>query len=293
MKRVAIVGVEGSGKTVMLAGLGDLYTRPDVNGYFLSPKNFETASYVASKIERMRAGVWPSATAEDAMRGLNWALKRKSPNGGRPDSICELSCLDFAGETYRAAFGINSEAGGEQTDEVKSLKEYVRGADEIIVLINLRDVIKYGMAEQRVQESMWITNSILKFALDPSGRRRAPRAAIVLSQADMYADTIQACGGARKTLERYLPHVANDYDWLDVFEVYAVDKTDVDDDGNVVPAPDFRPVGLSSIVEWIMKDEGSDGSNDAATQSGGGCVETIGGLIVIGWIIYKFVNGCS
>ncbi|MBQ8111719.1 MAG: hypothetical protein IJ146_00800 [Kiritimatiellae bacterium] len=28
MKKVAIVGVEGSGKTVMLAGLGDLYTYP-------------------------------------------------------------------------------------------------------------------------------------------------------------------------------------------------------------------------------------------------------------------------
>ena len=28
MKKVAIVGVEGSGKTVMLAGLGELYSRP-------------------------------------------------------------------------------------------------------------------------------------------------------------------------------------------------------------------------------------------------------------------------
>ena len=34
MKKVAIVGVEGSGKTVMLAGLGDLYTYPDEEGYF-------------------------------------------------------------------------------------------------------------------------------------------------------------------------------------------------------------------------------------------------------------------
>ena len=44
MKKVAIVGVEGSGKTVMLAGLGDLYTCPDEEGYFLAPKNFGTAA---------------------------------------------------------------------------------------------------------------------------------------------------------------------------------------------------------------------------------------------------------
>ena len=35
MKKVAIVGVEGSGKTVMLAGLGDLYTYPGGPGAHL------------------------------------------------------------------------------------------------------------------------------------------------------------------------------------------------------------------------------------------------------------------
>ena len=56
MKKVAIVGVEGSGKTVMLAGLGELYSHSDENGYFLGPKNYQTASYVAEKIARMRRG---------------------------------------------------------------------------------------------------------------------------------------------------------------------------------------------------------------------------------------------
>ena len=60
MKKVAIVGVEGSGKTVMLAGLGELYSHADENGYFLGPKNYQTASYVAEKIARMRRGEWPT-----------------------------------------------------------------------------------------------------------------------------------------------------------------------------------------------------------------------------------------
>ena len=157
MKKVAIVGVEGSGKTVMLAGLGDLYTYPDEEGYFLSPKNFSTAAYVAEKIKRMRKGEWPAATAGDEMQGLDWTLRRRVPNSrGRPESICEVSFLDFAGEVYRTAFGIGAgdQALAEQAEE---LKRYVREADDLIVLINLRDVIVYGIRDRRVQESMWIT----------------------------------------------------------------------------------------------------------------------------------------
>ena len=105
MKKVAIVGVEGSGKTVMLAGLGDLYTYPDEQGYFLSPKNFSTAAYVAGKIERMRKGEWPAATADDVMEGLDWTLKRSVPRDlRRPKTICEVSFLDFA-TNGRTVFG--------------------------------------------------------------------------------------------------------------------------------------------------------------------------------------------
>ena len=259
MKKVAIVGVEGSGKTVMLAGLGDLYTYPDEEGYFLSPKNFSTAAYVAEKIERMRKGEWPAATAGDEMQGLDWTLERKMPGVRRPPvKICEVSFLDFAGEVYRTAFGI--EAGdqslAEQADE---LKRYVSEADDLIVLINLRDVIVNGIRDLRVQEAMWITNAILDAALSEEAECKAPRAAIVLSQADSYADTIKACGGALGVLRKYLPHVANRYDWLDVFAASAVDKTRLDGDGNAVPTEDFTSKGLLPIMAWIRGEEAVGG----------------------------------
>ena len=44
---------------------------------------------------------------------------------------------------------------------MSALKEYIRNADDLIVLINLRDIIVQGTHEPRVQESMWITNEIL------------------------------------------------------------------------------------------------------------------------------------
>ncbi len=254
MKKVAIVGVEGSGKTVMLAGLGELYSHSDENGYFLGPKNYQTASYVAEKIARMRRGEWPMATADDVMQGLDWTLRQRRGDHERPRDVCEVSCLDFAGEVYRAAFGIRQSAPPHLGDEVLKLKDYIRAADGVIVLINLRDVIVRGEHEPRVQEAMWITNGILSYALEERSGRKAPRAAIVLSQADSYADTIKACGGPKGVLAKYLPHVANNYYWLDIMAVSAVDKTVLDDNGKVVPAPDFQPTQLRMIMDWILED---------------------------------------
>ena len=270
MRKVAIVGVEGSGKTVMLAGLGDLYTYPDDDGYFLAPKNFGTAAYVAEKIERMRKGEWPSATAGDEMQGLDWTLSRQKEGGRvRPVNICEVSFLDFAGEVYRAAYGIANGGDASLKEQAEELKKYVCGADELIVLINLRDVITNGLGDKRVQEAMWITKSILDTALGEEDGRKVPRAAIVLSQADSYAETIKACGGALGVLRKYLPYVANSYGWLDVFSASAVDKTELDDGGKIVPAADFTTHGLLPIMSWICGGEVANGGRGYAASGGG------------------------
>ena len=253
LRKVAIVGVDGSGKTVMLAGLGDLYAHPDANGFFLAPKDFGTSAYVNRQISLMRAGHWPKATVGDEMKGLNWLLRRKK-DGGRPVDVCEVSFLDFAGEVYRAAFGINhADDSHELSAQIEQLKSYVRNADDLIVLINLKDVIAHGLTDRRTEEAMWISNSILEYALNDKGGGKIPRASIVLSQADSYADTIGKCGGADKALAEYLPHVANDYSWLDIFAASAVDKTHVDDDGELVPSPDFKTNGLSPVMTWILR----------------------------------------
>lgn len=267
MKKIAIVGVEGSGKTVMLAGLGDLYTYPDEAGYFLAPKNFGTASYVADKIARMRRGEWPSATAGDEMQGLDWTLRwNERGSRNRPIDICEVSFLDFPGEVYRVAYGIDGirRSDASLAGLAEELKRYIREADDLIVLINLRDVIVNGTDDRRVQEAMWITNSILDQALSEENGRKAPRAAIILSQADSYADAIRSCGGPLGLLQRYLPHVANNYAWLDVFEASAVDRTILDDEGNVLPASDFKSEGLRSIIAWII--DGFDFGGKASSK---------------------------
>lgn len=251
--KVAIVGVEGSGKTVMLAGLGALYSQPDQKGYFLSPKTFETTTYVNRQMSALLSGTWPAATNEDLMQGLDWDLRQRDGDG-RPKKVAELSFLDFAGEVYRAAFVRKTGPKDTLSHEVEKLRHYLLEADDVLVLVNLSDVIAHGPFSPRVEESVWITNAILNFVLpeDNVSGRKMPRAAIVLSQSDSYEDTIASCGGPKGTLQKYLPHVANNYGWLDTFAVCTVDKTILDDDGNKVPAPDFTTKGLSPIMEWIL-----------------------------------------
>lgn len=256
MRKVAIVGVEGSGKTVLLAGLGELYSHPDAKGYFLAPKDFRTAAYVTELMGRMRAGEWPAATAEDVFLALDWTLKRKPDGEGRPTEICELSCLDFAGEVYRKAFvEPEGQIPEEMNRQVEALWKYIERADTLIVLVNLGDVITHGITNRRVHESIWVTNAILDAALKERPGRVVPKAAIVLSQADNYAATIQACGGVKGAIEKYLPHLYNSFGWLDIFAVHTVDKTRLNDDGVVVPDPEFTTEGLRPVMNWILAEE--------------------------------------
>ena len=252
--KVAIVGVEGSGKTVMLAGLGALYSQPNADGVFISPKNFKTLTYVDRLMSMLKSGQWPAATAEDVMQGLDWVVRQRADNA-RPVQLGEISLLDFAGEVYRAAFVQDEGENKAVENEIARLQKYLAEADCILVLVNLSDVIANGPFNARVEESVWITNAILDYVLPEtrSDGKKLPRAAIVLSQADSYASTIEECGGPKQTLQRYLPHVANNYGWLDTFAVCTVDKTVLDEEGRPVPAPNFSPKGLAPIMEWVLK----------------------------------------
>ena len=80
MAQVTIVGVEGSGKTVLMTAMGALYERPDTEGYFLSPENPAAFDFVKMQMDIMRNGQWPAATLTDSLRYLNWIclLKRLS-----------------------------------------------------------------------------------------------------------------------------------------------------------------------------------------------------------------------
>ena len=246
---MAIVGAEGSGKTVMLAGLGEMFSRPDADGYYLEPQDIETASYIRRQSARLRSGKWPSSTPPDAAYGLNWLLKRTSGQG-RSKAVAQVSCLDFAGEVYCAAFNATLSDKGAYAKEVQQLKKFIESADDLIVLINLRDAISGIEGSDRAVETEFAVLQLLKYVNEESAA--CPRILLALSQSDMYAETIAACGGPRQTLFRYLPTVANAFGYLDSISIHVVDKTLLNAEGDVVPGRDYSLDGLRPLVNWLL-----------------------------------------
>lgn len=250
MKKVAIVGVEGSGKTVMLAVLGALYSLPDDNGYFLEPQDSETLAYVRRVCGRLNGGQWPSATETDCAFGLKWNLRKRSAKSRKSKVVGEVSCLDFAGEVYRAAF--SGRPARDLTAQVSELKSYLLGADTIILLLNLRDSVTRGIGDQRAVDAEFSALKMLKSVLEPEdAAQRLPRVLLALSQADAYSATIEVCGGPREALTKYLPNVASSFGFLDVMAVNSCGTT-VDDQGECVPDRNLSLDGLRSMVDWML-----------------------------------------
>lgn len=253
MKKIAIVGVDGSGKTVLMTALGDKYENPDCFGLFLSPENSDAFGYVKLQMDRMRHGMWPSSTIAGKSSVLEWGLFRKSNRTNT--RLCDLSFLDFSGEVYRMAFGSKSDHDAALYDDpeieesINELRQHIKDADTLAVLINLKDIISGNVGNPRTREAMWLSKSILDYA---TRELKTPNIAMVFTQADAYRATIAGCGGVRGAYERYLPHVANIYPDMKLVAVSAVNMTFPDENGIPCPVEGFQSEGLDDLMEWIV-----------------------------------------
>ena len=235
--KILMVGATGAGKTVAIAGLGELASScPDEDGYFFEPDP-QTESFVDKTIARMRQGEWPTQTLQ--LHCLNWNIKRRGADvRKRPQTICKMSIIEFPGEFCRAS----------HDRDIDLLKKYVAAADCIIVLISLRDVI----LSEGSRDRDCISKSILDAIFSDDTRVKRPSVAIALSCAGEYGDVIRACGGPKGVIEKYQPRISMNYGWLNVFAVSAVDKTVLAPDGSKVPSSDFTTKGLRPLMSWIL-----------------------------------------
>lgn len=249
MSKIAIVGVEGSGKTVLMTVLGEKYQTPDQYGLFLSPETRETSDFHRVNLGKLENGEWPIETPHDSVRSLRWTLQRKDENDGSI-VMADLNFLDFAGEIYREAFdGAADGTGGQWVDECETLRRHVKESDVLIVLVNLRNVV-LKMTDERTNQVVWLSKGIVDYA---KRELKIPHVALAFTQVDAYREVIEDQGGDLKAvLQKYLPDVSNVYSNLPLFALSAVDKTKRGDDGLLRPAPGFGSKGLEELVHWIL-----------------------------------------
>lgn len=101
MSKVVIVGVEGSGKTVLMSTVVEMFGTPSDASPYLHPENPAATSFMADISPLLREKeLWPKATAVDALRELAWSLRIGS------EAVTEIKVLDYSGDLYRLAFAV-------------------------------------------------------------------------------------------------------------------------------------------------------------------------------------------
>lgn len=197
MSKVAIVGVEGSGKTVLMAALGEIYGQASHEGLYLMPENQAAFSFMTRIPHKMRVEhQWPEATAIESMKHLKWTVRLGA------EVLTELEMLDYPGELYRMAFGDRKESEIEgHREQIHEFLEHLVTADFLIVLMNLKDAMDVS-ADSRNNETVWLTRGIFDYAKKlPNIKNQL----LVFTQADRYRDLLVDEGGAKVVQNKYLP----------------------------------------------------------------------------------------
>lgn len=240
MSKVAIVGVEGSGKTVLMAAMGEMYGKASHDSLYLMPENQAAFSFMTRIPHKMRVEhQWPEATAIESMKYLKWTVRYGT------EVLTELEMLDYPGELYRMAFGDRKESDIEpQKEQIHEFLEHLVTADFLIVLLNLKDAMDIG-ANARNNETVWLTRGIFDYAQRlPNLKKRL----LVFTQADRYRHLLQSDGGAKALQEKYLPMLSILHPDLECVAISAVEAPESE-------APGARPStdgGLQELMAQIV-----------------------------------------
>ena len=238
MSRVAIVGVEGSGKTVLMTALADLYGKPSADSPYLMPENQSAFSFMTQIPHKMReAHQWPAATAIASMKHLKWTIRIGQ------NVLMDLEMLDYPGELYRMAFGERKkEEIAPYLEQVHEFLEHLVTADILVVLLNLRDAMDIG-ANARNNETVWLTRGIFDYSRKlPNIQKRL----LLFTQSDRYPDELSGSGGLVAAKEKYMPMLHVLYPDLECAAVsVATDASDT-------PASTFSAShGVTGLMRWL------------------------------------------
>ncbi len=248
MSKVAIVGVEGSGKTVLMAALSECYKEISETEPFLFPENQAAYMFMERIPHKLRVErQWPEATSIDALRLMKWSLKCGS------EIFSHIEMLDYPGELYRLAFGEHTqEEADAHRKELDEFLGHLTDAECLIILMNPGDLENIG-ADAKKAETVWITREILGFAKKLPSLRRTT---LVFTQADRYDEALKGAGGAEGFYAQKLPMLKHLYPELRVTAVSAV--SGLDEEGR--PQEGYSAAGCLEIMREILWER------DAETQ---------------------------
>jgi GTPase SAR1 family protein len=245
--QIALIGTEGSGKTVLTTVLANKLSQATSNGLCMIPIGAETAKYIEFAWATLQSGEWVPSTPAGKLFALHWNLKIGNQQA-------EMKLIDSAGQDLRKLFGNEAYQDPNLPEQDKLLIKYIRSSSILIILINLRDFIAETNIGRKIESQM-----SLKEALEFINKYCNKQVAVVLPQYDEYQTIIQQQYGSDNAfIQQELPYLYNSQasNWKEnLFPVAAVNDTEIrnDRDGRTrkAPKPGFGSAGLDQLIQWL------------------------------------------
>ena len=250
--KIAVIGLEASGKTVLMSVLAKKLSQTVHHGYFLDPKGVNTIKYTESVWETLQHSDWPPSTPLGEMFNLRWGM-RVTPEFSKDGNSyeAELHLLDAAGQDMRQLFSYDKQE--DTPDYLRPLADYCMQADILLIALNIIDFLGKTVEPMRRIENQ----ATIKAALDML-QKSNQHVAILFTQMDQYKPIIDKAGGLESFCKAYLPYIYNAYianSCASLISVAAVNDTIVvkKEDGKLVraPKPNFSSLGLEDVCQWL------------------------------------------
>src|SRR4051812_31660713 len=189
MKHIAIIGTEGSGKTVLLTVLAKRFGQHEPNRPFMNPSG-KTLRFVEKNWKLLNDGRWPDTNTQGrAFQDLQWRCQTSK------GQELDLRAVDCAGQDLRKLFDDNPPT------ELAPLSEYVNSAQVVLFLINLGDFIGHADEDQAIENHV-----VIKEAMDQL-RVEGKCCALVFTQSDLYAGLLPSHGDWSDVAKSIVPSV--------------------------------------------------------------------------------------
>ncbi|MDR0327344.1 MAG: hypothetical protein LBI05_03500, partial [Planctomycetaceae bacterium] len=197
--QIALIGTEGSGKTVLTTVLAKTLEKKQGNGAWLNP-NAKTGKYIATTWNTLRSGEWVPSTPAGTLFDLEWVMQV----GERK---CPMRVIDSAGHDLRRLFSDDGFNDPNLADQDRRYIEYIRESTILLVLINLGDFL--GEADpNKVIENGYTLKAVLDELLSDKERQIA----FVFTAYDLYHATIkEKYGTVNRFMEKEISYLYHAY----------------------------------------------------------------------------------
>lgn len=247
--KVAIVGMTGSGKTVLISTLASRMTQMAEEGVFMAPfgdNRLQTLQKTQSNWTTLNKGNWPPSTPAEELLKQQWELSVKNCQA-------QVQFLNCSGQDLRAFFQTDNFNPGSLSEERKNVYEAIRSANILIFLVNMKDLLANPDWLETLSNPDQIINTLNK-------RCSAPRKmAIAFSQYDRYKSEVDQKfkSDFLEYLQHYIPLLHGQYiqkrnfEIIPVSAVYNPKSVTENDEVKLYPVPGFSSYNLKKLIYWI------------------------------------------